>query len=159
MALWQTDLLLVPRKTLSATDRTVPDRIPPDVLDRADFWNGFVLTEEIERTISSFCPPRRSWSSNLKTWGDEDGNRIDILHSGASVAEVSIRIDVRHMDDNFIEGVIALATYWDCVFVTEALRVLPPVPAELRSAVQESEAHRFVSDPHGFLDSAPTPNE
>ena len=153
MALWQFGVLLVPQRSLKALFGQVPERVSEQALDRADWWGEYELSEEDERLISSLAAPRRSWSPKIKSWGEEDGNRIHILREDGRVAEVSARIDARDIDRGFLYGVVHLADRWACALITDDLRVLPPLVSEMEVALEESTARRFVRDPEKFLGS------
>ncbi len=153
MALWQFDALLVPRKRLQELLGELPDRVSHQALDQGDWWEQYSLSEQDERLIASFAPPRPTWSSSLKSWGEEDGHRIDIYRENGNVEEVSVRIDARDVSSDFVQHVAALANRWDCVIVAADLHVIPALAGELRAAVEDSAAGKFVRDPEGYFRS------
>jgi hypothetical protein len=97
-------------------------------------------------------PLAQSWSPEIETWGEEEGNRIDITTSDEGLEEVRVRFDARNIDRGFVSQVVSLAIAADCVVVTEAMDVIPPLVAELEAAIRDSDARRFVRDPKEFLD-------
>lgn len=151
MALWQFDVLLVPRSKLNNEFGRIPEYLTEEVLDSVDWWDNHSLTEDDERLIASFAFPRPTWDQSIKSWGEEDGNRIDIYREGGQIAEVFARLDARANDPVFLSGLVSLANHWGCVLIPEGLQVLPPLESELKIALENSRARRFVVDPAQYF--------
>ena len=154
MALWQFEVLLVPRRHLPVVVRSAGRRLTDTELDAIDGWRGAPLDSESERLIQSFASPYESWDLETKSWGEEEGDRLDILLKRDEVVEISARLDARHRcEGTFVQGLVALAIHLECMFLTSDLDVLPPLLSELCTAFERSDARRFVNDPYTFLQS------
>lgn len=143
MALWQFDLEFVARRKASGSRNAVELSIDADALQKAE--------DLIRRQLASAT----SWSPDLRVWGEEDGNRIDIYMNGKRCVGIALRVDLRTNPTAFCELVIAFAQMLDCSFVTTDGSLVPADMPSLRAAALRSNAWKFVWDPRGYLDSAP----
>jgi hypothetical protein len=155
MALWQFDLLLIPRRCVPGAGRSAPRRLAVAEVDSLD-WTGYRLDSATERLIQDFAKPRASWDPETRSWGEEDGDRLDVTLEDGKVVEITARIDARYSRGTFAQGVVALAVHLDCVFLTKDLDVIPPLFHEVSAALESSAARTFVRDPYTFLDSGET---
>jgi hypothetical protein len=153
MALWQFDLLLVSRRHLPGAGRSASRSLAVPEVDSVDWWAGYRLDSASERLIQCFATPRDSWDPETRSWGEEDGDRLDVTLEDGQVVEIIARMDARHIHGTFIQGIVALAVHLDGVFLTKDLDVIPPVMHEVSAALESSAARRFVRDPYTFLES------
>ena len=153
MATWQFDLHLLPKERLMELVGTHPVSISRELLDETRWWDGKVDPELLDADLASFLRKSKSWHPEIAVWGEEDGNRIDVIYENNNVVEIFVRIDLRQLDRGFVIALVRLAKKYDCVFVTSTMRVLEPTLNNLIKAMEESDAHRFVDDPKGFLES------
>jgi hypothetical protein len=147
MATWQFDVYLVPRSKLETVLGEIPERISPAQFDSTTWWDDAALPPGYTQLLSSFLSEQRSWSTELRTWGAEDGNRIDVGYTGTALSDVRVRFDLRHVDIGFVEAVVRLAQKADCWLVTEELEAIPPLTEKLFTEVMNSSARRFTVDP------------
>jgi hypothetical protein len=152
MALWQFDLLLIPRQCLPGRARSAPRRLAVAEADSLE-WTAHRLDSATERLIQDFAKPRASWDPETRSWGVEDGDRLDVSLEDGKVVEITARIDARYPHGTFMQGVVALAVHLDCAFLTKDLDVIPPLLHEVSAALESSAARRFVRDPYTFLES------
>ena len=153
MATWQFDLHMVPRRKLAAGGVRPPAHISAETFDTTEWWQGETLPADYDALIASFLPPRSSWHVDLRSWGEEDGNRIDVYFENGCVVEVLVRVDARVLDQAFLSHLAELANRCSCLLVTSEMEVLPPLTGELAAAVQDSAARKFVIDPEDFFRS------
>ena len=150
MATWQFDLHLIPKERLITLVGAYPLRIPRELLDETKWWDGKVAPDRLDADLASFLRKTKSWHPQLAVWGEEDGNRIDVLYENNDVFEIFVRIDLRQRDRGFVIALVRLATKHEGVFVTSTMRVLEPTVNNLIKAMKESDAYRFVNDPKAF---------
>lgn len=103
--------------------------------------------------ITSRLEPLTTWYGDLRQWGSEVGNRIDVLVDGQYVREIFVRVDVRNVDHEFLNSILNLARKHSLVIVTESGKILGALRASLLRAIEASPAFRFVADPVEFLRS------
>jgi len=89
-----------------------------------------------------------SWTA----FGNEDGNRVDLLRVGDTQCEISARIDALDDSDIFPEVVCELAKELKCdLLVADAGCVISPSKEAVVSALTRSDAWRFALDPQRYL--------
>lgn len=87
--------------------------------------------------------------------GDEDGDRIELIgDETCDLAEISVRIDVRVRNQQFLEGLVTFANCSDAVFlIIENLEVVEADLNALELRIKDSNAYRFVEDPLKFFEN------
>jgi len=159
MATWQYDFHLLPSEGVVRRYRTIPVVISQSDFDQEQWWDGSPPPNEFESEISQLLPPLPSWSSDLKQWGFDDGNRIDICRNKGMFSSIYVRVDVRDVSLVFIATLMDMARRNGCLLRTQEGRVIPPSFAIVLSAIRGSKAFRFVQDPQAFLDALARANE
>ena len=143
MAIWQFDLFFVPRAegmpSLSGEGYDVP-----------------VLPERLVIEARNYLSQQmgQAWQmlEDWQTFGEENGNRVDLLLTKNGGAELSVRIDARCNTESFHDIVCELAERLQCLlFASEPGRLLEPDRAALASALHNSRAFKFVHDPRKVL--------
>jgi hypothetical protein len=143
MATWQFDIQLVPAG--QALKRQLDGSLEAQLLPFAHRSKAMGLLDELDLPSSPMTP---GWL----VYGDEDGNRVDLLATEDGLTEVSARIDTRVESDWWCEVVIDLAKALDCeLLIAEAGCVIPADKDALVSALMHSPAWRFALDPRAFL--------
>ena len=107
---------------------------------------------DYEADISLFLKESRSWSKDIRVWGDEQGDYISLLFDSGQVVEVGARVDVRALSKVFIENLCRFARTCDCLLLTEDSILLEADVDRLIHQIGQSKAYSFVSDPVGFLE-------
>lgn len=151
MATWQFDLHLLPAVVISDLYRGIPLAIPRADFDSRKWWPGTAAPTNLGAELNKLLPPLTSWNSSLEQWGDEDGNRIDVLWDNRSIVDIFIRIDsISHV---FLVGLLEVTRTHDWLLRTQDGRVLRPFMSKLLSAIPRSDAFRFVEDPRAFFEA------
>jgi hypothetical protein len=109
--------------------------------------------------LAGVASPARSWSTDLETWGAEDGNRVDVWSDGGRVRRVMARVDVRRLDSKFGAALIDFARKADAVLVRNDGLVVEARINAYAGALRTSDAWRFASDPAAFLAANPASDE
>lgn len=150
MAIWQYDLIAIPRQSLLVIFNRSPKQIPPDEFDNYDWWTGRNAPDEQE--FQSLLPSSSSWSASIKAWGlADDGHRLEMHYCNGLLYELKIRIDLRAWDRHLFDSVLQLAAHHDFVFWTEDGFILEPVASDILQDIARSRAFSFVRDPSEFL--------
>lgn len=152
MAAWQLDLTLIPRQSVERHGLSVDDHIQREQLEQVAWWEGFALPPQYRRQISSFAPWSKPWSDGWEVYGDEGGNRVDVITEGGRVAEVRVRVDAREPDVRFLEQLVDFASSIDAVFVSPELRIVAPDLRAIWVELELSPAANFIRDPAGALE-------
>lgn len=152
MATWQYAVELIPRRKVLELFTEIPPSMNEDVYEATEWWSSQQPSDDYETLLRSFAAPCSAWSEDVKCWGEEDGNRIDVLLKGKCVVEVSVRFDLRNLDDVFSRNVIDFAQRNGCVLLGESMEVIEPSVNALKSKLLSSDAARFVRDPALYLE-------
>jgi hypothetical protein len=142
MATWQYDIQLVPRSAVSA----------PEAIG-AEGWNQehSAASVRVVADLAKLLPEMRSWHESMRTWGTEDGDRIDIWFENERVSDVLVRIDVRRVSMDFLHQILDVVERNDLVIQTEGGAVVPDVGG-LLEGIKASDAFRFVQNPGAFME-------
>jgi len=153
MATWQFDLHLLPTDTIVRRYGAVPIFISSEDFDSINWWASDVAADSLAAGLSSILPMLSSWSPDVRIWGENDGNRVDINVRGDSIAGIFVRVDVRAVSTVFLTGIVTLARRHDLKARSSNGRLLSPTLRQLMEAIYSSPAFRFVENPTAYLAS------
>jgi hypothetical protein len=148
MAIWQVEFAIVPRRVLE----TRSGLTLPDILD-TDWWTTASLPTGYAQQLAAIAPPGPSWASELHTWGEEDGNRVDVWFANGKAARMIARVDVRHLDAKFGAMLLQFARVANAFLVRRDGLVVEPLVGAFSAALRSSEAWQYANDPAAFLSS------
>ena len=119
-----------------------------------NLWAEHQASSDISTCLASFLNQAPSWSPDVALWGEENGNRVEVLHEGREVKNIFVRITAYELNNAFLEGLVRLARECGAVFWSkESEEIIRPNTAALISALKRSNAYKFVQDPEGFVSS------
>lgn len=115
MAIWQFKVGLVPR-TWAEAEGSLPAMLydADGYSDMSVAWRHNQLDVDIDDLMSRVLPAAASWSDQIKIWGDETTNDIQVLYQGTAVELVQIRIDTRNSTPDLCSKIVRLARDMDC---------------------------------------------
>jgi len=154
MAVWQVDFAIVPRHAFARNPR-VPIR---DLLD-TDWWSAEHLPSGFSQQIAAIAPIGSSSTSERQTWGEEDGNRIDVWFENGRATRMTARVDVRRLDAKFGAMLLQFTRVADAVLVRADGLVVEPLVGAFGAALRSSPAWQYVSDPAAYLASYTEPDD
>ncbi|WP_043606651.1 hypothetical protein [Novosphingobium sp. Rr 2-17] len=153
MALWQFELDLIPamgarvagadaiqlsREQLDA----IPLRLSNEDMSKLFGW------------LESLLPEKASWSKDLRIWGDEKTDDVQVSFAGEKIEFVQFRINVGNLSLALVSGICAIARNLDCVLASRQGAIVRPTSEAVVRAVLQSPATRFVRDPKAYLEAA-----
>ena len=153
MALWQFTLDLVPAAA-ARIDGTQAIRLSREQLDAIKLD---LLPEDAPKlygALSSLLPEKAAWSDDLRIWGDDRTDDVQVWFDGARIDFVQFRLNVADLSLELIDGICALARHFGCVLASREGAIVQPTAQAVVRAVLQSPATRFVRDPQGYLDAA-----
>ena len=154
MATWQFDMYLLPRAKLMERFGGMPEYLGPDLFNSIGWGEGHQTRSNLAQFINPFVSPCPSWSVDIQMWGDEDGNRIDVVYEGEALKEIFIRVDAREQSNTFLKGIVELAHFCDALFwIMEKDKIIEPNVDTLTFELKRSDAYRYVQNPVEFLKS------
>ena len=104
--------------------------------------------------VGSILPEKPSWSADLRIWGDEKTDDVQICVSGMTIKEVQVRLNVADLSLLLVGAICALAREFDCVLATRSGEIIRPYSEPLVRTITLSDAARFVNDPARYLAAA-----
>lgn len=151
MAIWQFDFHCLPSASVEQRKGQLPLTLSREEFDRTK-WSPRIAVQTVEAALSDLLPEGKTAIPGVRTWGVEDGTRIDLLRDGRFVESVFVRIDVREIPMAFVVKFVAFARANDWVFRTRDGRIVPPSVRRLMAQIETSRSFKYVSDPSGFLE-------
>ncbi len=162
MAIWQFQLLLIPRERV-VCDLGAPEaRMSREQWDTTDWWSQHQPPADFQFRIAAVLPAYKSWSPDILMWGSEDSNRIHVCldDTHERIEEVSIRVDLRQPWQQFARAIADLAQHTDCVIAVWPHRTFEPSLDRLMTEIAGSESARFVRAPREYFEElARDPNK
>ena len=73
MSVWQVDFAIVPRRAFAKSPRVAVQKL----LD-TDWWSAERFPSGFSHQLAAIAPAGSSSTPERQTWGEEDGNRIDV---------------------------------------------------------------------------------
>lgn len=153
MAVWQFTLLPLPNAIARIGNvHLLHVEIPEDGLPNQTFSG--VDAEGLFVSLSAILPEKKSWSNDLRIWGDEAFSDVQIWRDGTAIESVKIRLDLRNLSIHLVDNLCRLASAQDWSFALASGEVLPATRSAIVRAAMASDAQRFINDPEGFLAEA-----
>lgn len=146
MAIWQFDILLIPREVANAGPLCIVDRM----LDSLHWWDNRQPPSDIIRRFDALLPRGRAWSEGEMQWGNDDETCLRLFRRAGRIDGTEIRLDMRERDvvAKYVDQIVVLARDADCkLCLMEGPRVIDAEPGTLRAAIEGSWAKLYVSDP------------
>ena len=154
MTVWQVEFAIVPRRALAAN----PGVARPQLME-TDWWSAEHLPSGYARQLAAVAPVGASSTTELQTWGEEDGNRVDLWSEGGKPARMIARVDVRRLDARFGAMLLQFVRIADAVLVRRDGLVIQPVVGAFGAALRSSAAWQYASDPAAYLASYSEPED
>jgi hypothetical protein len=146
MAAWQVDFSIVPRRALVAA-QLAGQPVKAD----AHWWTGDGPPPNYQGQLAGVASRAASRSSDLQTWGTEDGNRVDVWSVDGRVTTITARVDVRRLDSKFGAMLLHFARIANAVLVRRDGLIVEPLVGAFAAALRSSEAWQFANDPAAHL--------
>lgn len=142
MAVWQVEFAIVPRRALATTAR-----VPLSQVADTDWWRAERLPAGYSQQLAAVAPVGTSSAPEVQTWGDADGNRVDVWLANGNPVRMTARVDVRRLDARFGAMLLQFARVADALLVRRDGLVVEPLVGAFGAALRSSEAWKYASDP------------
>ena len=116
MALWQIDFYLLPRAAYITNLPHEPRHLTSEEFELIRNSAGHRPPLKVVDQIAGFMLEIESWHRDLKWFGSEEGERVDIWFDKNLVRSLDFRIDVRRLDIMFIHLMVDVALQCDGLF-------------------------------------------
>jgi len=146
MAVWQVEFTIVPRRAFANTPRGTLAQ-----LWDTDWWSAQALPSGHERHLTAIAPSGASSTTDVQTWGEHDGNRVDISLVDGKPARMTACVDVRRLDATFGAKLLQFARTADALLIRRDGLVIEPTVGAFGAALRTSDAWKHAKDPAANL--------
>jgi hypothetical protein len=147
MALWQYDFIVVPQDELIATVGTLPLAVTLAQMEALDSWRARQPPEDFPQLFSAWRPEMKSWHHELRLWGTEESNRIDVSYSNGKVNHIEFRIEIRSISIHFVELLAEFSRKCNAVLVSaHSLAIVDPTRQQILGYLLRSSGANQVWD-------------
>jgi len=150
VALWQFKVALIPQNWIDSGG-IVEELFSDEEFDQSAAWAEY-CDSRLEESLSTALQKSESWHSDLTLWGDIDGDDIQLWRDHGKVESLQVRFDLRNPTLALFQSVVDIARELGLAILALEMRSIVPLdPRELLHVAAESNAARFLDDPHSFL--------
>ena len=152
MATWQFSVVLIPASWAEENSYSSSALYDDEGYDTECAWKGRQPESGFKAVLGSILPPSKSWHEELLTWGNEKEHDIQVWFENETIDGIHIRLDLNQDLNEIIVKVVKSAKVLNCALFFPVLKlVVEANEFELKSAIKNSNAAKFVRNPHEFL--------
>ena len=152
MAIWQFGFSVIPESE-PVLERFRDNNINNELSDIDDIrsWKGYYLSQASLEKISEFFQPTKSWSDNIRQYGNLDETCIELLYENDILIEISVRLDLRKLSQEIFSAVIDFVRVNKALILTQQGVILRPSEEDVIIEMKKSDAFSFINNPQDFL--------
>lgn len=148
MALWQFEIVLIPRKWAIKHDYVTTLLYDDDGYDVTVAWKDNQPCVDYVHVLSKLLPQAESWHKDLACWGDEKGHDIQVWSENGQVEGIHIRLALNQDLTGMLPKLVSIAKELDCVLFYPELELSSDADEfELEKALLKSNASRYIQEP------------
>jgi hypothetical protein len=152
MAVWQFSVVFLPDSWAKKNNYDSASLYDEEGYDTECAWQENQPDSSFKTELSKILPESKSWHQDLMFWGNTQEHDIQVWYENSKVEGIHVRLDVNQGIKDILVKVIRAANTLDCVlFFPEFRQIAQANEFELKSALKNSNAAKYVSDPQGFL--------
>ncbi len=152
MATWQFSVVLIPASWAEENSYSSSALYDDEGYDTECAWKGRQPESGFKAVLGDILPPSKSWHEELLTWGNEKEHDIQVWFENETIDGIQIRLDLNQTLNEMIVKVVKSAKALDCaLFFPELKSVAEANEFELKGAIKNSNAAKFVRNPQEFL--------
>src|SRR4051812_18942740 len=125
MAVWQFVIDLIPASSARLSG-VAAARMTREQLDEIDLGFSNADAEELFARLSTLLPEKKSWSTRLRIWGDEETDDIQVGFDGHTIEDIQFRLNVADLSLPLVGGICGLARQFICVLATRDGAIIQP---------------------------------
>jgi hypothetical protein len=142
VAIWQYDFIVAPSDEIAAAVGSLPAALTLPQMEALRSWSTRQPFEGFADFFSAWRPEMKSWHRELRMWGSEESNRIDVSYSGGHVNHVEFRVEIRSISVHFVELLAEFARRCNAVLVSaHSLAVIDPTRQQILRYLVRSGAN------------------
>ncbi|RZI41152.1 hypothetical protein EGT07_18860 [Herbaspirillum sp. HC18] len=147
MAIWQFTVELIPANWIGGRPT-----ITEDEHNEAEWWGSQQPPSGFEEHLQKLLPEAKSWNSDLRQWGAQKSDLIEVWYEDGAVESISVRFDCRNINPALLRGIFELSEDLNCRLVYK--RDLAVIGNSLESLIEKlwnSPNHKFLEAPQEWL--------
>ncbi|MGY5800702.1 hypothetical protein ACXHMN_05145 [Rhizobium sp. LEGMi12c] len=153
MAVWQFVCDLLP-SSAARIDGVIAARMSREQLDGIELAFSPSAASAIFERVCLLLPEKQSWYPDLRIWGDEKTDDVQIGVREAQIEGVQFRLNVADLRMPLVGDICLLARDFECVLATRGGAILRPYSESVVRAIMQSDAACYVRNPEGYLREA-----
>ena len=154
MAIYQFTVVLLPNHWVSAKNINIDDLFTKEGYDISAAWKQYPPIQHLDSLLTEILPKGKSWHSDLKIWGNQKYSDIQVWYQNGILDDITMRFDLRQNVSGLISKTVTLAIKLNCDFLfPEKRKIIKANISELKEAIRNSDAAKFVKNPRLFLDN------
>lgn len=142
MAIWQYDIIMVPKKAFSSVTFNNNNLLDDKIFDNTDFWSDYYKYKDFSKIFAKFLSISDSWSKDVKIFGSIEGTCLNVVLEGDAVKEITIRLDFREDNREFLQSIIEFAREKKMVLLDVKLKTLPFSYTKILDIIKNSDQVR-----------------
>lgn len=141
MAIWQFDFMIVPQ-----------NKDIEDYNDNDNYmsWHGIKMPEDSLEFLSIHLPIRKSWSNDIRQYGDKDSTCIEIYMLDDDIDEIRCRFDMRNISKTLLENIVSFINMINGKVYINGKSYKADIPSIIE-LVRDSDAARFCKSPMDYF--------
>ncbi|WP_039033180.1 hypothetical protein [Shewanella sp. ECSMB14102] len=152
MATWQFLVVLIPASWAEENSYSSSALYDEEGYDTECAWNGRQPESDFKDTLGEVLPPSKSWHEELLTWGNEKEHDIQVWYENETIDGIHIRLDLNQNLNEIIIKVVKAAHALNCALFFPELKLVAEANVfEMKNAIKNSNAAKFVSNPQEFI--------
>jgi len=152
MAVWQFSVVFLPESWAQKHNYDSASLYDEDGYDTERAWQESQPDSSFKAVFSKILPASKSWHQDLLFWGNTQEHDIQVWYENSKVEGVHVRLDVNQSINDILVKVVSAANELGCVlFFPEFRQIAKANEFELKTALKNSNAAKYVNDPQVFL--------
>lgn len=144
MAIWQYRFRLVPNSDLK--ELSVTAHLLDDDYDNFAFWRNGNYKIDFFEGLTSVLKSKASWSKEIKLYGTEDSNCIEIFIDSNTISEVTVRIDYLSNYQELLSRLIEFCLLNSLALIGEDNKVLHLNATSIIYVIQNSPQYHKLTE-------------
>lgn len=145
MALWQVELIIVPKEKLN-NNTNIEDT------DISALWNGYEIKKDSIDEIEKVLKRTKSWSEDIVQLGEMSETVIELFYSEDMIEEVTCRLDLRSIDTRILDSILNFININNLSIIVGKKVYVDTKRESFIEAIKESDAYKFIKNPQNFLE-------
>ena len=141
MAIWQFDCNIV--QCDKSMERANEDEMV--------LWDVENISKEIIEAINEILPEEKSWSDNLKQYGNNDSTCFNLYYEKEKIEEIVLRLDLTSLSKDMLSNILEIIRKMDAVILYDK-KIFEPEMDCMILVLKNSEAGKFSMNQEKYFE-------